>query len=189
MITLPSVSSKTSNNFKKVGSSINIDKRLYKEDIRGSMVHTDMLCKQKIISLKVKEKILWGLNRIKNEIDKKKFRNLPNVSKIIDNKIKTESNSYIHSKDNLTDKYRFPNFNNLITTRTRATLQIQQGCDHRCTFCIIPFGRGDAVSLPLGDVNKRLRNIISLGYKEVTFTGIDLTSYGSDLPGKPSLGN
>ena len=67
------IKKKTSNNFKKVGSSINIDKRLYKEDIRGSMVHTDMLYKQKIISLKVKEKILWGLNRIKNEIHKKKF--------------------------------------------------------------------------------------------------------------------
>ena len=124
-----------------------------------------------------------------SQIDKKKFRNLPNVSKIIDNKVKTESNSYTLSKDNQFNKYKFPNFNNLISTRTRATLQIQQGCDHRCTFCIIPFGRGDAVSLPLGDVNKRLRNIISLGYKEVTFTGIDLTSYGSDLPGKPSLGN
>ena len=68
------IKKQTSNNFKKVGSSINIDKRLYKEDIRGSMVHTDMLYKQKIISLKVKEKILWGLNRIKNEIDKKKFK-------------------------------------------------------------------------------------------------------------------
>ena len=64
----------TSNTFKKVGSSINIDKRLYKEDIRGSVVHTEMLYKQKIISLKVKEKILWGLNRIKNEIEKKKFK-------------------------------------------------------------------------------------------------------------------
>ena len=77
-----------------------------------------------------------------SQIDKKEFENLPNVSKIIDNKIKTESNSYTHSKDNQFDKYKFPNFNNLISTRTRATLQIQQGCDHRCTFCIIPFGRG-----------------------------------------------
>ena len=64
----------TSNIFKKAGSSINIDKRLYKEDIRSSVVHTEMLYKQKIISLKVKEKILWGLNRIKNEIEKKKFK-------------------------------------------------------------------------------------------------------------------
>jgi len=63
----------TSNNFKKSGSSINIDKRLYREDIKGSIVHTEMLYKQKIISLKAKDKILWGLNRIKNEIEKKKF--------------------------------------------------------------------------------------------------------------------
>ena len=68
------IKKQTSNNFKKVGSSINIDKRLYKEDIKGSIVHTEMLYKQKIISLKVKEKILWGLKKIKNEIDKKKFR-------------------------------------------------------------------------------------------------------------------
>tara|TARA_B100001939_G_scaffold347841_1_gene370889 strand:- start:1743 stop:3137 length:1395 start_codon:yes stop_codon:yes gene_type:complete len=68
------IKKQTSNNFKKIGSSINIDKRLYKEDIQGSIVHTEMLYKQKIISLKVKAKILWGLNRIKNEIDKKKFK-------------------------------------------------------------------------------------------------------------------
>ncbi len=64
----------TSINFRNIGSSINVDKRLYKEDIKGSIAHTEMLYKQKIISLKVKDKILWGLNRIKNEIDKKKFK-------------------------------------------------------------------------------------------------------------------
>ena len=68
------IKKQTSNNFKKIGSSINIDKRLYKEDIQGSIVHTEMLYKQKIISLKVKAKILWGLNKIKNEIEKKKFK-------------------------------------------------------------------------------------------------------------------
>ena len=68
------IKKQTSNNFKKIGSSINIDKRLYKEDIQGSIVHTEMLYKQKIISLKVKAKILWGLNRIKNEMEKKKFK-------------------------------------------------------------------------------------------------------------------
>jgi len=68
------IKKQTSNNFKKIGSSINIDKRLYKEDIQGSIVHTEMLYKQKIISLKVKAKILWGLNRIRNEIEKKKFK-------------------------------------------------------------------------------------------------------------------
>ena len=124
-----------------------------------------------------------------SQIDKTLFSNLPNVSKVVDNKVKTESNSYISSKKDKVGKYKFPNFNNLVSARTRATLQIQQGCDHRCTFCIIPYGRGDAVSLPVAEVNKRLKNIISLGYKEVTFTGVDLTSYGNDIPGKPNLGN
>ena len=68
------IKKQTSNTFKKVGSSINVDKRLYKEDIKGSIVHTEMLYKQKIISIKTKDKILWGLNRIKNEIEKKKFK-------------------------------------------------------------------------------------------------------------------
>ena len=124
-----------------------------------------------------------------SQIDKTVFSNLPNVSKVVDNKVKTESNSYISNKKDKIGKYKFPNFNNLVSARTRATLQIQQGCDHRCTFCVIPFGRGDAVSLPVAEVNKRLKNIISLGYKEVTFTGVDLTSYGNDIPGKPNLGN
>ena len=68
------IKKQTSSTFKNVGSSINIDKRLYKEDIKGSVVHTEMLYKQKIISIKTKDKILWGLNRIKNEIEKKKFK-------------------------------------------------------------------------------------------------------------------
>ena len=68
------IKKQTSSTFKKVGSSINIDKRLYKEDIKGSIVHTEMLYKQKIISIKTKDKILWGLNRIKNEIEKRKFK-------------------------------------------------------------------------------------------------------------------
>jgi len=68
------IKKQTSSTFKKAGSSINVDKRLYKEDIKGSIVHTEMLYRQKIISIKTKDKILWGLNRIKNEIEKKKFK-------------------------------------------------------------------------------------------------------------------
>ena len=73
-----------------------------------------------------------------SQIDKTVFSNLPNVSKVVDNKVKTESNSYISNKKDKIGKYKFPNFNNLVSARTRATLQIQQGCDHRCTFCVIP---------------------------------------------------
>uniref|UniRef100_A0A8J4HBT1 tRNA (N(6)-L-threonylcarbamoyladenosine(37)-C(2))-methylthiotransferase MtaB n=1 Tax=Acidicaldus sp. TaxID=1872105 RepID=A0A8J4HBT1_9PROT len=72
--------------------------------------------------------------------------------------------------------------------RTRAVLQVQQGCDHRCTFCIIPFGRGPSRSVPLGALVDQARALVAAGYREVVLTGVDLTSYGGDLPGRPPLG-
>ena len=72
--------------------------------------------------------------------------------------------------------------------RTRAFVQVQQGCDHRCTFCIIPYGRGNSRSLPIGAVVDQVRTLAENGVKEVVITGVDITSYGGDLPGKPSLG-
>jgi threonylcarbamoyladenosine tRNA methylthiotransferase MtaB len=72
--------------------------------------------------------------------------------------------------------------------RPRAYLEIQQGCDHRCTFCIIPYGRGPSRSLPLGDVVAQARALAAQGYREFVLTGVDITSYGHDLPGRPSLG-
>ena len=72
--------------------------------------------------------------------------------------------------------------------RTRAFVQVQQGCDHRCTFCVIPYGRGKARSVPLGDVVRQVRALVAEGTLEVVLTGVDLTSYGPDLPGSPSLG-
>lgn len=72
--------------------------------------------------------------------------------------------------------------------RTRAFVQVQNGCDHRCTFCIIPFGRGNSRSVPMGDVVEQVRRLVENGYAEVVLTGVDLTSYGDDLPGNPRLG-
>jgi threonylcarbamoyladenosine tRNA methylthiotransferase MtaB len=72
--------------------------------------------------------------------------------------------------------------------RPRAYLEIQQGCDHRCTFCIIPYGRGPSRSLPLGAVVEQARAMAARGYREFVLTGVDITSYGHDLPGRPALG-
>jgi threonylcarbamoyladenosine tRNA methylthiotransferase MtaB len=72
--------------------------------------------------------------------------------------------------------------------RARAFVQVQQGCDHRCTFCIIPFGRGPSRSVPVGVVADQVRTLVGAGFHEVVLTGVDITSYGSDLPGKPLLG-
>ncbi len=72
--------------------------------------------------------------------------------------------------------------------RTRAFLQVQNGCDHRCTFCIIPYGRGNSRSVPMGAVVGQARDLVAQGYAEIVLTGVDLTSYGGDLPGRPRLG-
>lgn len=73
--------------------------------------------------------------------------------------------------------------------RARAFVQVQNGCDHRCTFCIIPFGRGNSRSVPMGDVVSQINRLVDPGgYREVVLTGVDLTSYGADLPGHPRLG-
>ncbi|HVO16410.1 MAG TPA: MiaB/RimO family radical SAM methylthiotransferase, partial [Alphaproteobacteria bacterium] len=72
--------------------------------------------------------------------------------------------------------------------RARAFVQVQQGCDHRCTFCIIPFGRGPSRSVPLGPIVAQVRALVEGGYCEVVLTGIDITSWGADLPGRPTLG-
>ncbi len=72
--------------------------------------------------------------------------------------------------------------------RARAFVQVQQGCDHRCTFCIIPFGRGPSRSVPMGAVVAQVRALMAAGYHEVVLTGVDIASYGGDLPGAPSLG-
>jgi threonylcarbamoyladenosine tRNA methylthiotransferase MtaB len=74
-------------------------------------------------------------------------------------------------------------------TRARAYVQVQNGCDHRCTFCIIPYGRGNSRSVPAGVVVDQIKRLVEAGYNEVVLTGVDMTSWGDDLPGKPPLGD
>jgi threonylcarbamoyladenosine tRNA methylthiotransferase MtaB len=75
-----------------------------------------------------------------------------------------------------------------IEGRARAFVQVQNGCDHRCTFCIIPYGRGNSRSVPMGEVVAQVRALVARGYREVVLTGVDITSYGANLPGTPKLG-
>ncbi len=72
--------------------------------------------------------------------------------------------------------------------RTRAFLQVQNGCDHRCTFCVIPYGRGNSRSVPIGAIVSHARRLTEKGFAAIVLTGVDLTAYGADLPGRPSLG-
>lgn len=124
-----------------------------------------------------------------SQVNEKVFSDLKNVHKIVDNKRKTLPESYTDQEIKEEKDFNFPFLKDFSSSRTRAMLQIQQGCDHRCTFCIIPYGRGDSKSLSFDQINKRAERLIESGYSEIVITGVDLTSYGIDLPGKPKLGN
>jgi threonylcarbamoyladenosine tRNA methylthiotransferase MtaB len=73
--------------------------------------------------------------------------------------------------------------------RARAFVEVQNGCDHRCTFCIIPYGRGNSRSVPMGAVADQIRKLVDNGYREAVLTGVDITAYGAELPGRPTLGS
>ncbi|MDR7156024.1 threonylcarbamoyladenosine tRNA methylthiotransferase MtaB [Sphingobium xenophagum] len=82
-----------------------------------------------------------------------------------------------------------PHMASAFADHARAFLEVQNGCDHRCTFCIIPYGRGNSRSVPAGAVVDKARELVAAGYREIVLTGVDVTSYGPDLPGSPSLGS
>ncbi|MAI85165.1 MAG: tRNA (N(6)-L-threonylcarbamoyladenosine(37)-C(2))-methylthiotransferase MtaB [Rickettsiales bacterium] len=172
-----------------------------KKIINTTVINTCAVTNQAVVNSK--KKIIEAKKRDPNnrilvtgcasQIEPKIFSDMKEVDKIIYNKDKNEEDFYLNNIQNLLkkEKKRVKNFSvsfGRSGTRTRALLQIQQGCNHRCTFCIIPFGRGNSLSLPLSVILKRVGKLIDLGYKEITITGVDLTSYGEDLPGRPSLG-
>jgi threonylcarbamoyladenosine tRNA methylthiotransferase MtaB len=90
--------------------------------------------------------------------------------------------------DIMSVKETAPHLVDAFAGRARAFVQVQNGCDHRCTFCIIPFGRGNSRSVPMGAVIEDVRRLVDNGYREIVLTGVDITSYGGDLPGAPKLG-
>ena len=129
------------------------------------------------------------------QIDPDGFAAMSEIDQIIGNDLKLEAESW-HSS--ATERMKV---NDIMATRetaghlisgfddhARAFVQVQNGCDHRCTFCIIPYGRGNSRSVPIGEIVKQVRLLVEKGYKEVVLTGVDVTSYGADLPGKPRLG-
>jgi threonylcarbamoyladenosine tRNA methylthiotransferase MtaB len=135
------------------------------------------------------------------QTDPAKFADMPEVDLVLGNEEKLKSQSYRALPDfgvNDTEKVRVNDIMSVTETashmvdalegRARAFVQVQNGCDHRCTFCIIPFGRGNSRSVPMGAVVEQIKRLSGNGYREVVLSGVDLTSYGPDLPGSPSLG-
>jgi threonylcarbamoyladenosine tRNA methylthiotransferase MtaB len=135
------------------------------------------------------------------QIEPENFAAMPEVDRVVGNAEKLQAGTWqslfaampdADSKTRVGDimavKETAPHMLDDFAGRTRAFLQVQNGCDHRCTFCIIPFGRGNSRSVPMGAVVDDVRRLVDNGTMEVVVTGVDITSYGRDLPGAPSLG-
>lgn len=130
------------------------------------------------------------------QIAPEKYQDMPEVSKILGNDIKLKPetwgldapNDKVQVNDIMAVKETAGHLINGFDGQTRAFLQVQNGCDHRCTYCIIPYGRGNSRSVPIGEIAEQVRMLVDNGFKEIVMTGVDVTSYGEDLPGQPTLG-
>lgn len=131
------------------------------------------------------------------QIDPQKYAGMPEVDQVIGNDLKLKAESWgaqareekVLVNDIMSVKETAGHLINGYEDKARAFLQVQNGCDHRCTFCIIPYGRGNSRSVPIGVIADQVRMLVhEQGYNEVVFTGVDVTSYGPDLPGAPTLG-
>jgi threonylcarbamoyladenosine tRNA methylthiotransferase MtaB len=118
-----------------------------------------------------------------------RYAAMPEVDRVLDNQAKLLPQSYLAEKAALPDPTETAaHLVDGFEGKCRAFLQVQQGCDHRCTFCIIPYARGASRSVPMGLIADQARHLVAAGYQEIVLTGVDLTAYGTDLPGRPSLG-
>ncbi len=131
------------------------------------------------------------------QIDPQRFAEMDEVDLVLgnDEKLRVESYDFgisstprVHVNDIMSVRETAGHLVEGMDGRTRAFVEVQNGCDHRCTFCIIPYGRGNSRSVPMGAVTEQIRKLVENGYQEVVLTGVDITSYGVDLPGRPSLG-
>ncbi len=134
------------------------------------------------------------------QINPRQYADMPEVDSVIGNEEKLKKESYIPLP--LMDKEQKIIVNDIMSVKetashmvasfegkARAFVQVQNGCDHRCTFCIIPFGRGNSRSVPMGEIVAQVKNLVRSGYNEVVLTGVDISDYGKDLPGSPTLGS
>ncbi|WP_454887039.1 tRNA (N(6)-L-threonylcarbamoyladenosine(37)-C(2))-methylthiotransferase MtaB [Sphingomonas oryzagri] len=129
------------------------------------------------------------------QVEPERFAAMAEVTAVIGNKEKWEARHFLPSaeqvrvSDIMTVHETAPHLAAGFADRARAFVEVQNGCDHRCTFCIIPFARGPSRSVPAGLVVDRIKALVDQGYNEVVLTGVDTTSYGPDLPGDQSLGH
>jgi threonylcarbamoyladenosine tRNA methylthiotransferase MtaB len=128
------------------------------------------------------------------QVEAAAFAAMPEVSRVVGNAEKLDAAALLGGErvrvgDIMAVRETAPHLLDGFAANTRAFVEVQNGCDHRCTFCIIPYARGNSRSVPAGLVVDRIRRLVEGGAQEVVLTGVDLTSYGPDLPGSPTLGS
>jgi len=127
------------------------------------------------------------------QIEPETFAAMPEVARVVGNGEKFDLASWLSGErvrvsDIFAVREHAPHLAAGFAERARAFVEVQNGCDHRCTFCIIPYGRGNSRSVPAGLVLERVKTLVGQGIREIVLTGVDVTSYGPDLPGSPTLG-
>lgn len=128
------------------------------------------------------------------QIDPAAFAAMPEVDLVLGNAEKAapgalvETTARVRVNDIMSVRETAGHLIDGLKDRARAYVEVQNGCDHRCTFCIIPYGRGNSRSAPAGEIVEQVRKLAAEGYREVVLTGVDVTSWGADLPGEPTLG-
>lgn len=129
------------------------------------------------------------------QVDPDRFAAMPEVDRVLGNEEKLEARNFLDDdgprvrvNDIMSVRETAPHLIDGFEGRSRAFVQVQQGCDHRCTFCIIPYARGNSRSVPAGAVVDQVRRLVEAGYGEAVLTGVDITSWGQDLPRTPPLG-
>jgi threonylcarbamoyladenosine tRNA methylthiotransferase MtaB len=129
------------------------------------------------------------------QIDPATWARLPGVHRVVGNEEKLRAETWaddapsgVAVSDIMRARETAPHLVTEFAGRARAFVEVQQGCDHCCTFCVIPFGRGPSRSVPVGAIADQVRALVQSGHQEVVLTGVDIASYGGDLPGRPALG-
>jgi len=200
------------NSLINLGCRLNIyEGEIIKDHLKNNNIKNVTVINSCAVTAEAEKKVVYEIRKAKKnnpenkiivtgcaaQINPKKYDTIKEVDLVLGNKEKLISNVWnnlnfaesIQVEDILSEKKIVPTSIEKFDGKSRAYIEIQQGCDHRCTFCIIPFGRGNNRSVPAGEIVERIKKIVNNGYKEVVLTGVDITDYGKDLPGKPTFSN
>ena len=202
----------TKNKIVNLGCRLNIyEGEIIKNHLKNENLDNITVINSCAVTAEAEKKVLYEIRKAKKtnpsnkiivtgcaaQINPDKYNEIDLVDKVIGNSEKLQAqtwkNLYLLKDVNvgniLEENSTFPTSIEKFEGKSRAYIEIQQGCDHRCTFCVIPYGRGNNRSVPAGEIVNKIKKIVSNGYNEVVLTGVDITDYGKDLPAKPTFSN